>query len=108
VLEALAWEQPGSTPVHLELGIARGQAGNAAAAVSGSFSSFCPMPSSSMRAAIRSAPASPDSSSISRGQNFSYDLEDIGRSYRDYVELMAQIGAGVGRVESKAVPLDGT
>ena len=26
---------------------------------------------------------------FARGQNFSYDLEDVGRYYRDYVELMA-------------------
>ena len=28
---------------------------------------------------------------FARGQNFSYDLADIGRYYRDYVELMAHI-----------------
>ena len=43
-----------------------------------------------MRAAIRSAAASPDSNSISRAARiFTYGLEDIGRYYRDYVELMA-------------------
>jgi tetratricopeptide (TPR) repeat protein len=30
---------------------------------------------------------------FARGQNFSYDLGDIGRYYRDYVELMAHIDA---------------
>jgi predicted Zn-dependent protease len=30
---------------------------------------------------------------FARGQNFSYDLEDIGRYYRDYVELMAHFDA---------------
>jgi hypothetical protein len=36
---------------------------------------------------------------FARGQNFTYDLEDIGRYYRDYVELMAQIDAELpGRV----------
>ncbi len=28
---------------------------------------------------------------FARGQNFSYDLDDIGRYYRDYVELMAHM-----------------
>jgi hypothetical protein len=28
---------------------------------------------------------------FARGQNFTYDLEDLGRYYRDYVELMAHI-----------------
>jgi predicted Zn-dependent protease len=36
---------------------------------------------------------------FARGQNFTYDIEDIGRYYRDYVELMAQIDAALpGRV----------
>jgi hypothetical protein len=28
---------------------------------------------------------------FARGQNFSYDLADLGRYYRDYVELMAHV-----------------
>jgi tetratricopeptide (TPR) repeat protein len=36
---------------------------------------------------------------FARGQNFSYRLEDLGRYYRDYVELMAHIDAVLpGRV----------
>lgn len=36
---------------------------------------------------------------FARAQNFSYDLEDIGRYYRDYVELMAHFDAVLpGRV----------
>jgi cytochrome c-type biogenesis protein CcmH/NrfG len=36
---------------------------------------------------------------FARGQDFSYGLEDIGRYYRDYVELMAQFDAALpGRV----------
>jgi tetratricopeptide (TPR) repeat protein len=36
---------------------------------------------------------------FARGQNFSYDLGDIGRYYRDYVELMAHVDAVLpGRV----------
>jgi tetratricopeptide (TPR) repeat protein len=36
---------------------------------------------------------------FSRGQNFTYSLEDLGRYYRDYVELMAHIDAVLpGRV----------
>jgi tetratricopeptide (TPR) repeat protein len=36
---------------------------------------------------------------FARGQNFSYDLEDLGRYYRDYVELMAHVDAVLpGRV----------
>jgi tetratricopeptide (TPR) repeat protein len=36
---------------------------------------------------------------FARGQNFSYGLEDIGRYYRDYVELMAHIDSVLpGRV----------
>jgi predicted Zn-dependent protease len=36
---------------------------------------------------------------FARGQNFAYDLEDIGRYYRDYVELMAHVDAVLpGRV----------
>jgi tetratricopeptide (TPR) repeat protein len=36
---------------------------------------------------------------FARGQNFSYDLADIGRYYRDYVELMAHVDAVLpGRV----------
>jgi predicted Zn-dependent protease len=36
---------------------------------------------------------------FARGQNFSYALEDIGRYYRDYVELMAHVDAVLpGRV----------
>ena len=36
---------------------------------------------------------------FARGQNFSYDLDDIGRYYRDYVELMAHFDAVLpGRV----------
>jgi len=36
---------------------------------------------------------------FARGQNFSFDLEDIGRYYRDYVELMAHFDAVLpGRV----------
>src|SRR6266403_1480365 len=36
---------------------------------------------------------------FARGQNFSYDLEDLGRFYRDYVDLMAHVDATVpGRV----------
>jgi hypothetical protein len=36
---------------------------------------------------------------FARGQNFSYGLEDIGRYYRDYVELMAPFDAALpGRV----------
>jgi predicted Zn-dependent protease len=36
---------------------------------------------------------------FARGQNFSYGLEDIGRYYRDYVELMAHMDAVLpGRV----------
>jgi tetratricopeptide (TPR) repeat protein len=37
---------------------------------------------------------------FARGQNFSYSLEDIGRYYRDYVELMAhfdEVFARIGR-----------
>jgi predicted Zn-dependent protease len=30
---------------------------------------------------------------FSRGQNFTYDLDDLGRYYRDYVELMAHFDA---------------
>ena len=30
---------------------------------------------------------------FARGQNFTYDLDDIGRYYRDYVELMAHFDA---------------
>jgi Sulfotransferase family len=30
---------------------------------------------------------------FSRGQNFTYDLQDLGRYYRDYVELMAHFDA---------------
>jgi hypothetical protein len=30
---------------------------------------------------------------FSRGQNFTYDLKDLGRYYRDYVELMAHFDA---------------
>jgi hypothetical protein len=36
---------------------------------------------------------------FARGQNFSYDLGDLGRYYRDYVELMSHIDATLpGRV----------
>jgi tetratricopeptide (TPR) repeat protein len=36
---------------------------------------------------------------FARGQQFTYDLGDIGRYYRDYVELMAQVDAALpGRV----------
>jgi len=36
---------------------------------------------------------------FARGQNFSYSLDDIGRYYRDYVELMAHFDAALpGRV----------
>jgi tetratricopeptide (TPR) repeat protein len=36
---------------------------------------------------------------FTRGQNFTYDLEDLGRYYRDYVELMAHFDAVIpGRV----------
>jgi hypothetical protein len=36
---------------------------------------------------------------FARGQNFSYSLEDLGRYYRDYVELMAHFDAVLpGRV----------
>jgi tetratricopeptide (TPR) repeat protein len=36
---------------------------------------------------------------FARGQNFSYDLADIGRYYRDYVDLMAHVDAVLpGRV----------
>lgn len=36
---------------------------------------------------------------FARGQHFAYDLEDIGRYYRDYVELMAHFDAALpGRV----------
>ena len=36
---------------------------------------------------------------FARGQNFSYDLADLGRYYRDYVELMAHVDAVLpGRV----------
>ncbi|HLZ98657.1 MAG TPA: sulfotransferase, partial [Steroidobacteraceae bacterium] len=36
---------------------------------------------------------------FARGQNFAYDLEDLGRYYRDYVELMAHFDAVLpGRV----------
>ncbi|MCC6505004.1 MAG: sulfotransferase, partial [Aquimonas sp.] len=36
---------------------------------------------------------------FARGQNFSYSLDDIGRYYRDYVELMAHFDAVLpGRV----------
>jgi tetratricopeptide (TPR) repeat protein len=36
---------------------------------------------------------------FARGQNFSYDLDDLGRYYRDYVELMAHFDAVLpGRV----------
>jgi predicted Zn-dependent protease len=36
---------------------------------------------------------------FARGQSFTYDLEDIGRYYRDYVELMAHFDAALpGRV----------
>jgi len=36
---------------------------------------------------------------FARGQNFSYSLEDLGRYYRDYVELMAHFDAALpGRV----------
>ena len=36
---------------------------------------------------------------FARGQNFSYSLEDVGRFYRDYVELMAHFDAQLpGRV----------
>jgi len=34
---------------------------------------------------------------FARGQNFSYSLEDIGRYYRDYVELMAHFDAVLPR-----------
>jgi tetratricopeptide (TPR) repeat protein len=40
---------------------------------------------------------------FARGQNFSYGLEDIGRYYRDYVELMAHFDAVLpGRVHRVA------
>ena len=43
-----------------------------------------------MHAGIRSAAAFQGSSSTLRaGKSFTYSLEDIGRYYRDYVELMA-------------------
>ena len=36
---------------------------------------------------------------FARGQNFSYGLEDIGRYYRDYVDLMAQLDSALpGRI----------
>ena len=36
---------------------------------------------------------------FARGQSFSYDLSDLGRYYRDYVELMAHVDAVLpGRV----------
>jgi tetratricopeptide (TPR) repeat protein len=36
---------------------------------------------------------------FARGQNFSYDLDDLGRYYRDYVELMANFDAALpGRI----------
>ncbi len=36
---------------------------------------------------------------FARGQNFSYGLEDIGRYYRDYVRLMAQLDSALpGRI----------
>jgi predicted Zn-dependent protease len=36
---------------------------------------------------------------FARGQNFSYDLSDLGRYYRDYVDLMAHIDSALpGRV----------
>ncbi len=36
---------------------------------------------------------------FARGQSFSYDLEDVGRYYRDYVELMAHFDAALpGRI----------
>ena len=36
---------------------------------------------------------------FARGQQFTYDLEDIGRYYRDYVELMAHFDAALpGRI----------
>ena len=36
---------------------------------------------------------------FARGQNFSYDLADLGRYYRDYVDLMAHFDAALpGRV----------
>jgi hypothetical protein len=36
---------------------------------------------------------------FARGQHFTYDLEDLGRYYRDYVELMAHFDAALpGRV----------
>ena len=38
---------------------------------------------------------------FARGQNFSYSLEDIGRYYRDYVDLMAHFDAVIpGRIHS--------
>ena len=37
---------------------------------------------------------------FNQGQNFSYDLEDLGRYYRDYVELMAHFQAvAPGRIQ---------
>ena len=45
-----------------------------------------------MRAGIRSPAAFRTFASISRaGQAFTYDLEDVGRYYADYVRLMAHV-----------------
>ena len=53
-----------------------------------------------MRGAIRSAAASPCyKQHFARGQNFTYDLAELGRYYRDYVELMDHFDAVLpGRV----------
>ena len=42
---------------------------------------------------------------FARGQAFTYSLEDIGRYYRDYVELMAHFDAVLpGRVPAPSRP----
>jgi Sulfotransferase family len=46
-----------------------------------------------MRAAILACCFSGFKQHFARGQNFTYGLEDIGRYYRDYVELMAHFDA---------------
>jgi len=66
---------------------------------SGSSTSFCPTRASSTRVAIRSAAASPASSSTSPAARTLLRTRGSGRYYRDYVEFMAHFDAVLpGRV----------
>ena len=61
---------------------------------SASFTSFCPGHASSMCAVIPWAPASrPSNSTLPRAKTFSYELTELGRYYRDYVDLMGHFDA---------------